>query len=194
MSLRENKLAKITKVFEDFLRGVDRSPGVYSELMDTPVNAASMWIDELLDGYALNPRDILQGGSPASDEKGLVIVRDMFFHSICPHHLLPYHGIAHVGYAPTNRIVGLSKIARLVDCCAHRLVIQEELGQAVADALVEHLGAGSAVCCLDTEQLCMVIRGVRKPGSRAVTLSYAGEAASDKTTRLEFLNALNVEE
>ncbi len=194
MPSRDEKAAKLTKAFEDFLRAVDRSPGTYPELLDTPVNAATMWLDELLDGYQWNPKDILTGGSPSTDESGLVIVRDMFFHSICPHHLLPYHGFAHVGYVPGERIVGLSKISRLVDCYAHRLILQEDIGQFVANALVEHLGAQGAVCLLDSEQLCMVIRGVRKHGSRAVTASYAGSMTTDKSAKMEFLAAVNAEE
>ena len=194
MASPEEKRAKLTKVFEDFLRAVDRSPGTYPEFMDTPVNSASMWLDELLDGYNWDPKNILSGGSPTTGEQGLVIVRDMFFHSTCPHHLLPYHGIAHVGYVPGDRIVGLSRIARLVDCCGHRLVLQEDMGQAIADALVEHLGAAGAACILDTEQLCMVIRGVRKPGARAVTAAYAGSFVTDNNARMEFLTAINAEE
>ncbi|MCP4606691.1 MAG: GTP cyclohydrolase I [Proteobacteria bacterium] len=190
MASREEKGAKLAKAFEDFLRAVDRSPGTYSEVFETPVNASSMWLDELLDGYDRKPEEILAGGSPISEETGMVIVRDVFFHSTCPHHLLPYHGIAHVGYLPGDRIVGLSKIARLVDCFAHRLILQEEIGRNIVEALVEHLGALGAVCMLDVEQLCMIIRGVRKPGSRAVTMSYAGSIASDKTAKMEFLTAI----
>jgi GTP cyclohydrolase I len=194
MSSPDDKRAKLTKVFEDFLRAVERSPGTYPELMDTPVNTSAMWIDELLDGYNWNPKNILSGGSPTTGEQGIVIVRDLFFHSTCPHHLLPYHGIAHVGYVPGDRIVGLSRIARLVDCCAHRLILQEDMGQAIVDALVEHLGAEGAACILDAEQLCMVIRGVRKPGARAVTASYAGSFATNQATKTEFLTTINAEE
>ncbi len=181
---------KLAKVFEDFLRAVGQSPGSHDELLETPVRASSMWLDELLDGYEWKAEEILSGGSPAEGSRDIVIVRDLFFHSTCPHHLLPYHGIAHVAYIPTDRVVGLSKIARLVDCFAHRLIIQEELGRQVARALVDHLGAEGAACMLDTEQLCMVIRGVRKSGSRAVTLNYAGEMAENPELRREFLLAV----
>ncbi len=194
MASQDEKLAKLTKVYEDFLRAIERSPGTFPEFMDTPVNTAQMWLDEILDGYNWSPDKILSGGTLAASNTGLVVVRDMFFHSTCPHHLLPYHGIAHVGYVPGDRIVGLSKIARLVDCFAHRLILQEEMGQSVADALVTHLGAKGAACVLDTEQLCMVIRGVRKQGARAVTVSYAGTLSEDKSAKLEFLQTINAEE
>ncbi|MCU0663541.1 MAG: GTP cyclohydrolase I [Myxococcota bacterium] len=196
MNSRVEKAAKLTKAFEDFLRAVDRSPGSYPELLDTPVRTANMWLDELLDGYDWDPKDILSGGSILARDgvSELVIVRDIFFHSTCPHHLLPYHGIAHVAYLPSDRIVGLSKLARLVDCFAHRLILQEELAQGVADALVTHLGALGAACMLDAEQLCMVIRGVRKQGSRAIVMGYSGSMATDNEAKKQFLSAINAKE
>jgi GTP cyclohydrolase IA len=194
MTTREDKGARLAKAIEDFLRAVDKSPGRYPELLDTPVRASSMWLDELLDGYDLQPRDILSGGSPSSPEQGMVIIRDVFFHSSCPHHLLPYTGIAHVAYMPSDRIIGFSNITRLVDCFAHRLLLQEEIGQLVTSALIEHLGAQGAACLLDAEQLCMIVRGVRKPGSRAITTSYSGSFADDHSARMEFLTAINTQE
>ena len=190
----EQNSEKLAKVFEDLLRAVGHPPASSDELMETPVRASAMWLDELLDGYEWKPEEILSGGSPMEGGRDIVVVRDLFFHSTCPHHLLPYHGIAHVAYIPSDRAVGLSKIARLVDCFAHRLIIQEELGRSVARALVDHLGAVGAACMLDTEQLCMVIRGVRKVGSRAVTLSWAGEMAENPELRREFLLAVGRDE
>jgi GTP cyclohydrolase I len=190
MASNEHNSEKLAKVFEDFLRAVGKSPGTHEEFMETPIRASSMWIEELLDGYDWKPEEILSGGTPVAGNRDIVIVRDLFFHSTCPHHLLPYHGIAHVAYIPTDRVVGLSKIARLVDCFAHRLIIQEDLGRFVAQALVDYLGAEGAACMLDTEQLCMIIRGVRKPGSRAVTLSFAGQMAENPDLRREFLLAI----
>jgi len=190
MAGNEHNSEKLAKVFEDFLRAVGKSPGSNEELMETPIRASTMWIEEILDGYDWKPEEILAAGTEVAGNRDIVIVRDLFFHSTCPHHLLPYHGVAHVAYIPTTRVVGLSKIARLVDCFAHRLIIQEDLGRLVAEALVEHLGAEGAACMLDTEQLCMVIRGVRKVGSRAVTLSYAGKMAEEAELRREFLLAV----
>ena len=194
MASRDEKVAKLTKAFEDFLRSVDRSPGTYAELMDTPVRAANMWLDDLLDGYDWDPADILTGGIPAKSDQGMVIIKDMFFHSVCPHHLLPCHGVAHVAYVPGESIVGFSKIARLVDCFAHRLTLQEEIVKEVCTALTEHLGARGAACIIDAEQFCMIFRGVRKPGSRAITSDYSGLFATDKTLRMEFLHSIGAEE
>jgi GTP cyclohydrolase IA len=194
MSSREDKEAKLTKAFEDLLRAVGKSPGTYPELLDTPLRAASMWLDDLLDGYEWDPAGILAGGSPVGSDPSLVIVRDLYFHSVCPHHLLPFHGLAHVAYAPSDRIIGFSNISRLVNCFAHRLTLQEEIGRNVADALVTHLGARGAACLLDAEQLCMVVRGVRQAGSRAVTAAYSGVFADDHAMRLEFLTAVGAKE
>jgi GTP cyclohydrolase I len=190
MTNREDKSAKLAKAFEDFLRAVDRSPGTYPELLQTPVRASSMWLDDLLDGYDWNPSDILAGGTPVEPGSGMVVVQDLFFHSTCPHHLLPYHGRANVAYIPGERVVGFSKINRLVDCFAHRLILQEEIAKLVAEALVEHLGARGAGCLLDAEQLCMVVRGVRRPGSRAIVSSYAGSMSTDQSLKMEFLTTI----
>ena len=194
MTSREEKSAKLTKAFEDLLRAVGKSPGTFPELLDTPLRASSMWLDDLLDGYEWDPAGILAGGTPVGADASLVIVRDLYFHSVCPHHLLPFHGLAHVAYAPGDRIIGFSNISRLVNCFAHRLTLQEEIGRNVADALVEHLGARGAACLLDAEQLCMVVRGVRQAGSRAITAAYAGAFADDHALRLEFLTAVGAKE
>jgi len=194
MTTRNEKEAKLSKAFEDFLRAVGRSPGTYQELLDTPVRASQMWLDDLLDGYEWNAKDILSGGIPAPDDQGMVIIKDLFFHSVCPHHLLPCHGLAHVAYVPGDKIIGFSKIPRLVDCFAHRLTLQEEIVQKVCNALTEHLGAKGAACVIDAEQLCMIVRGVRKPGSRALTSAYNGVLKKDKYLRMEFLNSIGAEE
>jgi len=194
MASREDKEARLTKAFEDLLRAAGRSPGSYHELLDTPVRAAAMWLDDLLDGYEWDPAAILAGGSPVGTSPSTVILRDLYFHSVCPHHLLPFHGFAHVAYVPGDRIIGFSNISRLVNCFAHRLTLQEEIGRGVADALVAHLGARGAACLLDAEQLCMVVRGVRQAGSRVVTAAYAGSLADDHAARLEFLTAIGAKE
>jgi GTP cyclohydrolase I len=194
MNTADDSSAKAAKAIEDLLRALGHSPGRYPELIDTPVRTARMWLDDLLDGYALEPADILAGGSPSQGHEGMVVVRDIFFHSVCPHHLLPYHGVAHVAYVPGERIVGFSQLNRLVDCLAHRLVMQEEICRVVAGALVDHLGAAGAGCVLDAEQLCMVVRGVRKPGSRSITSAYAGTLVESADLRREFLATIGAEE
>jgi GTP cyclohydrolase I len=194
MGSKEENRAKLARAFEDFLRAVDRSPGRYPELLDTPVRAADMWIDDLLDGYQWDPAQILSGGLPAKNSNGMVVLKDLYFHSVCPRHLLPFHGVAHVAFIPGDTIVGFSKISRLLDCFAHRLMLQEEITSEICNALTTHLGVKGAACVIDAEQFCMVVRGVRKPGSRAITSDYTGVFATDASRRSEFLASIDAEE
>ena len=108
-----------------------------------------------------------------------MIVRDVAASIVCPHHLLPATGVVHVGYVPGNRVVGLGALARLVDCFARRLTLQETLVQNVASALVGHLGARGAVCVADMSPSCLTARGERQAWARVVTVGTAGSADTD---------------
>ena len=193
MPFREERAAKLSKAIEDLLNAVGKSPGNNPELIETPVRTASLWLDDVVDGYEWNPSDILSGGSEAPVDSEMVVIRNLSFHSICPHHLVLYQGVANVGYIPGERVASSSKIARLVDCFAHRLILQTAIGRNVSESLVEYLGAKGAACMLDAEQLCMVIRGVRDPGSRIVTASYSGVMSTDPNAKSHFLAAVNAE-
>jgi GTP cyclohydrolase I len=117
----------------------------------------------------------------------LVVAREVPFRSLCEHHLLPFHGVAHVGYLPGARIIGLSKLARVVEHFAAGLQVQERLTQQVADWLDTHLDARGIGVVLEAEHLCMSLRGVRASGSRTVTSALRGELRTDARTRGEFL-------
>jgi GTP cyclohydrolase I len=156
-----------------FLRAAGLDPD-HEEVAQTPERVASAWCESFLDGYAHDPREILSE-TLQSDGAGPVLIRDISFHSICPHHLLPFAGVAHVAYVPGEKVVGFSRLVRLLDCYAHRLTLQERIAREVADSLVEHLGAHAAACALDAEQGCVTLRGVRRPGSRVWTEAVAGE-------------------
>ena len=117
----------------------------------------------------------------------LVVARDIPFHSLCEHHLLPFHGVAHVGYLPGARIVGLSKLGRVVDFYARRLQVQERLTTQVARWLCDALRPRGVGVVLEAEHLCMSLRGVQKPGSRTVTSALHGLVREDSRTRQEFL-------
>ena len=158
--------------------GARRSP----DLAGTPERVAEAWERDLLDGYAQDPAAILGEAMPARG-RDLVAVTGIDFHSMCPHHLLPSRGVAHVGYVPGKKVVGFGQIARLVDCFAHRLVLEEDLARQVAEALVRHLGARGAACLLDAEQSCLSVRGERRARARAHAQCLLG--ALDRDARLQ---------
>jgi GTP cyclohydrolase I len=120
----------------------------------------------------------------------MVLVRDIELWSVCEHHLLPFTGVAHIGYIPSHgRVTGLSKLARLVDAFAKRPQVQERLTSQIADALVEHLGARGVIVVIEAEHLCMTMRGVRKPGAKTVTSAVRGVMANP-ATRAEVMSLI----
>ena len=152
----------------------------------TPERVAEAWADEILSGYAVDPRRVLGRGFPARD-RDLVVVRDIPFTSICVHHLLPFAGTAHVGYLPGARIAGLSKIARVVDALSRRLQLQERLTRQVTTTVMEGLAPLGVACRMEAEHLCMTVRGARKKGARVVTTAYEGAFKARPALRAEFL-------
>ncbi len=156
------------------------------EIADTPRRVAEAFAEDLLDGYRGDPAAIL-GESMRARGSDLVAVTGIDFHGVCPHHLLPYRGVAHVAYVPGGRVVGFGQLARLVDCLAHRLVLEEVLARSVAEALVRHLGARGAACVLDAEQLCLTVRGERRREARAHAQCFVGRLESDAELRARFL-------
>jgi GTP cyclohydrolase I len=151
-------------------------------LRETPARVARSFA-ELLTPSAFNPTTF--PNDQGYDE--LVVARDIPFHSLCEHHLLPFRGIAHVGYLPGARILGLSKLARVVELFSRRLQVQERLTQQVADWLEQHLEPKGVGVVLEAEHLCMSLRGVRSTGSLTVTSSLTGIVREDPRTRTEFL-------
>jgi GTP cyclohydrolase I len=141
---------------------------------------------ELFDGLHKDPASTLDAIFE-EDHREMVIVRDIPFYSMCEHHLLPFHGLAHFGYLPDGRIVGLSKIARLVDCLSRRPQVQERLSGVIVDTFCEVLRPLGCGVVIEAEHLCMTMRGVRKPGSRMVTTALRGVFRDSAETRGEFL-------
>jgi GTP cyclohydrolase I len=144
-------------------------------LRDTPARILKSW-SELFAGYGQEPAQIL---STTFDEgegyQEMVLLRNIPFHSTCEHHWLPFEGIAHVAYLPSQRVVGLSKLARLVDCFARRLQIQERMTQQITRSLMTHLAARGAAVILEAQHGCMSCRGIRKVGASMLTAAYEGE-------------------
>jgi GTP cyclohydrolase I len=164
------------KAVHAFLRALGRDPDGDDELRDTPSRVADAWADDLIDGYDVDVAELLQSeSSPApAASQGLVSIRDLSVSTICPHHLLPARGKATVLYLPGPRITGLGTLARLVDAYAHRLILQENIGTAVARALVLHLSVRGAACKLSMSHTCLASRGQRQEAAIVETIALAG--------------------
>jgi GTP cyclohydrolase I len=169
--------------------GLPREARRDPEITGTPRRVAEAFLEDLLDGYRQDPAAILAESMPAPG-RDLVAVTGIDFHAVCPHHLLPYRGVAHLAYVPGKKVVGFGRLARLLDCFAHRLVIEEDLARQVARALVDHLGARGAACVLDAEQLCLTMRGERRRGSRAHAQCFLGVLDRDRRLQGRFLALL----
>jgi GTP cyclohydrolase I len=159
-------------------------------LEKTPQRVAKAF-DELTRGYRQDPREVVNGAlfDVKSDE--MVIVRDIDFYSLCEHHLLPFFGKCHIGYLPKERVIGLSKLPRLVDVFARRLQVQERLTVQIAETVLELTGAHGVGVVIEAQHLCMQMRGVEKQSSVALTSSMLGSFRDDSRTRSEFLTLVH---
>jgi GTP cyclohydrolase I len=141
----------------------------------------------LTSGYRQDPGKLLSGAMFQVPYDQMVVVRDIELYSMCEHHLLPFFGRCHVGYLPRKRVIGLSKVARLVNLYARRLQLQERLTRQIAEALMEHIEPEGVGVVIEAQHLCMVMRGVEKQNSRAVTSAMLGAFRENAQTREEFL-------
>ncbi|GAA3679302.1 MULTISPECIES: GTP cyclohydrolase I FolE [Yimella] len=158
-------------------------------LVDTPMRVAKSF-EEVFSGLDQDPAEVLSRTFEI-DHDELIIVKDIELYSTCEHHLVPFHGVAHVGYIPAKdgRVTGLSKIARLVDVFAKRPQVQERLTTQIADAIITHLDAQGVLVVLECEHLCMSMRGVRKPGATTITSAVRG-VLRDPATRSEAMSLM----
>jgi GTP cyclohydrolase I len=159
-------------------------------LKRTPLRVAKA-MDYLTSGYAMSVEDVVKGAIFSEDCKEMVIVRDIEFYSLCEHHMLPFFGHAHVGYLPNGKVVGLSKIARVLDVFARRLQVQERLTNQVADALMETLVPHGVAVVIEASHTCMMMRGVQKQNSTTVSSAMRGSFDEDARTRAEFMGFLH---
>ena len=158
-------------------------------LAGTPARVQRMYA-ELTAGYAMDAQDVLNDAIFEVDYSEMVVVKDISFHSLCEHHLLPFAGMASVAYIPDGRVIGLSKIPRIVDMYARRLQVQERLTQQVADFLMERLRPEGVGVVVEATHLCASMRGVRKPGMVMTTSAVLGLFRSSDKTRAEFFSHL----
>jgi len=161
-------------------------------LKDTPGRMARMYWDELLRGYRQDPKEILSAEFPDRYDQ-FVVVRDIELFSLCRHHVLPFRGLAHVAYLPDGKIVGLSKIPRLVECFSRRLQIQEALTAQIAEALHVCLNPKGVAVVIEATHDCMAIRGIQKPGAKMVTSCMLGVCREDPAVRAEVLALMGVQ-
>ena len=154
---------------------------------DTPKRVANMY-DELLEGYSINPVELLNGAMFDVEYDEMVVVKDIDFYSLCEHHMLPFYGKAHVGYLPNEKVIGLSKIPRLVEMFARRLQVQERMTQQIASTLEELIQPAGIGVVVEAQHLCAAMRGVRKPNTTMTTSAVRGLFKKNASTREEFFS------
>jgi len=174
---------RVERAVRELLLAIGEDPD-RDGLSQTPARVARSYV-EIFAGMRQNPEDVLTTTFEIGHEE-LILVRDIEVYSTCEHHLVPFHGVAHVGYIPGHdgRVTGLSKLARLVDVYARRPQVQERMTSQIADAMVEHLKPLGVLVVIECEHLCMSMRGVHRPGSRTVTSAVRGQMR-DPATRAE---------
>jgi GTP cyclohydrolase I len=181
-------LPRIEAAVREILCAVGENPE-REGIRDTPRRVARMYA-ELFNGLHVDPRRHLQTFFTESYDE-MVVLRDIAFHSMCEHHLMPFEGKAHVAYLPDGKVVGLSKMARVVDEFAHRPQVQERLTTQVADSMIECISAKGVAVVMEATHTCMTCRGIRKAGSVMVTSAVRGRCRSDARTRAEVMALLH---
>jgi GTP cyclohydrolase IA len=171
------------------LRAIDPNPE-REGLERTPLRVARA-LRFLTRGYAEDPESVINGALFSENYSEMILVKDIDFYSLCEHHVLPFFGRAHVAYIPRGKIVGLSKVARLVEVFARRLQVQERMTTQIADTIERHLDPLGVAVVLEAEHLCMRMRGVEKPNSVVVTSAMRGAFQANSKTREEFMTLVH---
>ncbi|CAI9006348.1 GTP cyclohydrolase I FolE [Pseudomonas sp. fls2-241-R2A-110] len=185
LSLHQNALSQS---YREILIGLGENPD-REGLQDTPARAAKA-MQYLCHGYEQSVEEIVNGALFASDNDEMIIVDNIELYSLCEHHMLPFIGKAHVAYIPTGKVLGLSKIARLVDMFARRLQIQENLTRQIADAVQQVTDAAGVAVVIEAKHMCMMMRGVEKQNSTMNTSVMLGAFRESSNTRQEFLQLI----
>lgn len=159
-------------------------------LRDTPKRVARS-LEALTAGYRLDARDVVGDAVFTESSQGPVLIRDIEFYSLCEHHMLPFFGVAHVAYLPAGRVIGLSKVPRIVDVFARRLQVQERITSQVADALEQILQPRGVAVMVEAAHFCMMMRGVQKQQSRTTTIEYRGAYRDEPARQTELMNLLH---
>ena len=190
--MTENKKQKIEELIKDLLLNIGENP-TREGLAKTPVRVARAW-EFFSQGYTANIADIVNNAIFKEECSEMVIVRDIEFFSMCEHHMIPFFGRCHVGYLPNNKIIGLSKIPRIVDAFSQRLQVQERLTSQVAETLMDILNPIGVSVVMEGRHLCMQMRGVEKQNSFATTSAMLGQFRESAETRAEFLSIIRMKQ
>ncbi|HEV3148478.1 MAG TPA: GTP cyclohydrolase I FolE [Chthoniobacterales bacterium] len=182
------QLGKLTKVYRELLDAIGED-ATRQGLLQTPARAARA-MEFLTQGYRQSVEEIVNNAIFDSDASEIVLVKDIELYSLCEHHLLPFIGRAHVAYIPNGKVIGLSKVARIVDVFARRLQIQENLTTQIAESLMDCLEPDGVAVVVEAKHLCMMMRGVEKQNSVMKTSCLLGSFKEDARTRSEFLSLL----
>ncbi len=186
--LGDERLEKLEESFHELLEAIGEDTDRQG-LLKTPSRAARAF-EFLTQGYRQNVADVINGAIFDSDASEIILVKDIELYSMCEHHLLPFIGRAHVAYIPSGKVIGLSKVARIVDLFARRLQIQENLTTQIAESLMTALHPGGVAVVVEAKHLCMMMRGVEKQNSVMKTSCLLGSFKDDARTRSEFLSLL----
>jgi GTP cyclohydrolase IA len=178
-------MERIRQAVREILSAVGEDPN-RDGLLETPDRVARMYA-EIFSGLHIDPKDVLKKTFDVQHDE-MVLEKDITFASVCEHHLLPFMGTAHIAYLPNGRVVGLSKLARVVDAVSHRPQVQERMTEQIADLVMEQLGARGVGVIIEATHTCMTIRGVRKPGSSCITSAMRGTFKTNPMTRNELLS------
>jgi GTP cyclohydrolase IA len=185
------RIRKMEESVIEILKSIGENPE-REGLKDTPRRVAKAY-EYLMQGYKQNPDLILKKAIFSEECNHMIIVRDIEVYSMCEHHMLPFFGRCHIGYIAQNRVYGVSKLARLVDCFARRLQVQERLTQQIASCLMEPINAEGVGVVIEAQHLCMMMRGVSKQNSKMITSAMLGSFRKENSTRSEFLRLIGME-
>ena len=174
------------------LRAAGLDPAGDADLGQTPERVARLWQEEFLAGYAMDPAKILGDLVVGETDPDVVIVSGLRFHSLCPHHLVPFRGVAHLAYIPAGKLAGFGRLADLVECFTKRLTLQERATHQLAQALWRGLGARGAGCVMEAQQLCLALPGERHNDSRVLTSAFVGEMKDRPDLKARLLAAAHV--
>jgi len=186
---RQNRDKNLEQSVKKILEHIGEDPN-REGLLDTPKRVQKAW-EFMCSGYTQDPKEIIQKALFTSTNDEMVVVKDIELYSMCEHHMLPIIGKAHVAYIPNGKVIGLSKIPRVVDVFARRLQIQEQLTEQIADAINEAINPLGVAVVIDARHMCMEMRGVQKICSTTVTSALRGIFKKEKKTKDEFLSIIN---